>query len=138
MRVKFIVHVLIIVLVTVLTYNIVYADNETKVETSVNIDESKNIIITVKTNNIELFEAVLDYDSDVIKYEGIEVKNNWEIKQDENELNISIVSNNSNNNEEKDIAVLRFKPINIENIDETSISFTNIKVGKQNDEREDF
>ena len=138
MKVKFIVNVLIIVLLTVFAYNIVLADNETKIETSVNIDDSKNITITLKARDIELFESILDYDSDVIEYEGIESKNNWEIKQDENKLNISIISNNTNNNEEKDIAVLRFKPINIENIDETSISFTNIKVVKQNDEIENL
>ena len=138
MKVKFIVNVLIIVLLTVFAYNIVLADNETKIETSVNIDDSKNITITLKARDIELFESTLDYDGDVIEYEGIEAKNNWEIKQDENKLNISIISNNTNNNEEKDIAVLRFKPINIENIDETSISFTNIKVAKQNNEIENL
>ena len=139
MKVKFIVNILIIVILSLFTYSIIYADSEPKLETAVNIDESKNITITLKAQNVKLFEAaLLEYDSNIIEYEGIEAQNNWEIKQYDDKLNISIVSNNLNNSEEKDIAILRFKAVNIENIDETCISFTNVKIGKENNEIEDL
>jgi len=115
MKRKIILSALIIIIMFICNFNIVNADEENATLKAVSsIDEENNITITLKASNIKLVEGILDYDSDVIEYEGIEGKNDWQVGQ--NQLKISMVSNEDTNTEEKDIAVLNFKIVNPENI----------------------
>ena len=134
MKRKIIVGLLLFATLIICNFNISNADEDTAtIKATPSIDEEKNITITLKAKNIKLVEGILDYDDNVIEYLGIEGKNDWEVE--ENLLQISMVSNEDTNSEEKEIAVINFKIVNAENIIDEDITIGNINFVKDDDTR---
>ena len=134
MRKKVIVSVFIIAILIIFKYYIVNADNENSTLNLISdIDSNGNITLNLQSTNIRAIDGTVDYDSEELEYIGIEKQNNWEVDFDSNTLQISAVSQNASNIENKDIAILKFKIKNIEEIIKTTISITDIKILKDDD-----
>ena len=120
---------IIVILVVFRSCIVIAASGNENIETTTNIDSENNIIFNIQVNDIKSFEGILDYDSEVIEYVGIESLNNWNIRLDsETIVGISEKSDNSGKNE---VAKIKFKIKETGSILTTSISMYDLKIIKE-------
>lgn len=137
MRRKIIISLSIIFFIIMCNHNITSAvENTSKVKLSGNIDAEKNITLNIKTRDIRIFEGMIDYDADVLEYVGIEGKNNWKVSMQG--LNITAISENSDNLEMLDVLGIKFKLKNSDDIIDTNLSIIEIKIVKDDNTRIDL
>lgn len=130
MKRKVITTLFLILILTISRYYIINAVQEPMLQISGSLDEEENVSVVIKGVSIKGFEGILDYDSEVLEYVGIEGKNNWNVKKDYQTLVISGSTENIEDTEIKDIAILKFKLKDVEDILATNISIYNIKIVK--------
>lgn len=129
MRKKFIICFIIIFTMIICKYNIIYATEETSiVKIFGDIDAEKNITLNIQTKDTRVFEGIIDYDVDVLEFVEIKGKNNW--KASLQDFNITAITENVNNSEMLDILSIKFKLKNPEDIIDSNISVTEIKIVK--------
>lgn len=132
MKRKVIISLFVIVILTISRYYIINAANETsEVEILTNVDAEKNITLNLQASNIKGIEGIISYDSDILEYVGIEEQNSWIVDINQETLQFLVTSENDDNTEKKDIAIIKFKPKNTEDILETNISITSITIVKE-------
>lgn len=131
MKRKIFIGVLIIIMYFMFGINLCNAENITpNVSITGNIDSEKNITINIQASGILGFSGVISFDSDVIEYLEFEEKNGSQINVDKDKLTISAIIQDSNEQQMKDIAILKFKSKNTEDNTTEGIYITNLKILK--------
>ena len=139
MKRKIFVGILIITIYTIVTFGICYAENETQNLTMTgSIDEEKNITLNVQASDINGFEGTISFDSDIVEYVGVEEKNGSKVKVNSETLDISTLIGEALDSEVKEIATIKFKVKDSENIIDTGIYITNVKILKKDNSMQDF
>lgn len=127
------VYTIVIVLIISIVFgscNINAASEDENIEATVNIDSENNVIFSIQTVGIKSFEGILDYDDETLEFIEVESQNGWDARIDLNTIVAS--TNNDDINNKKEIAKIKFRIKNDEDIISTSISMYDIKIVKSN------